>query len=149
MKCVVCGKEHSLNACPVCAFPKIEVPNGGSVEKVLEMNKTAIQQHRNVFLDSMTVKLMVYHWEEESAGELVLACRENIPIGTGKQLYENTLWLDKKFARVPNSEKIKLRVLISAANTEDQEIEIELPNLNEPELQELGASVSQKLSQNR
>ena len=142
MKCIVCGKDHDKNECPVCRFPKVEFP--GDPEKGLRAMEPAIRAYREDFLGKVSVGIIAYQWKDDN-GALVPAGKERVPIGTGKELRESARWLDEKFARIPEEEQLLVSLSVRVNDT-DEERSVGIPNLTEPELQELGASVDGDLN---
>ena len=142
MKCIVCGKDYEAGSCPVCNFPKIEFP--GDPEQGLLAMKPAIDAYRDDFLKQVSVGIIVYQWKD-SNGALVMDRRERLQIGTGKELLENPRWLAEKFARIPDEARLQVDLSVQV-NGKGEERSVSIPNLTEPELQELGASVDGTLS---
>ena len=142
MKCVVCGKEYEKDRCPVCGFPKVEFP--GDPEEGLRAMRPAIEAYRDDFLSKVSIGVIVYQWKDDN-GAIVLDRSERLQIGTGKELMGNTRWLAEKFARIPDEEGLQVNLSIRI-NGKDEERSVRIPNLMEPELQELGAAVDEALN---
>lgn len=142
MKCIVCGKEYEKDSCPVCGFPKVEFP--GDPEKGLQAMKPAIDAYRDDFLGQVSIGIIAYQWKDDS-GMIVMDRSERLQIGTGKELRENTRWLAEKFARIPDEEKLRVSLSVQV-NGIGEERSVGIPNLTEPELQELGAVVDDALN---
>lgn len=142
MKCIVCGKEYEKDKCPVCLFPKIEFPS--DPEKGLRAMRPAIDAYRDDFLGQVSIGIVAYHWKDDD-GDIVMDRNERIQIGTGKELLGNTKWLAEKFARIPDEEELQVNLSIQV-NGEDEVRSVSIPNLMEPELQELGAVVDDALN---
>lgn len=142
MKCIVCGKDYEKDSCPVCQFPKIEFP--GDPEKGLQAMKGAIDAYRDDFLKQVSVGVIAYQWKDDN-GVIVMDRSERVQIGTGKELREATRWLAEKFARIPDEEGLQVNLSIRI-NGKDEERSVRIPNLMEPELQELGAAVDEALN---
>lgn len=142
MKCIVCGKEFEKDNCPLCGFPKVEFP--GDPEKGLQAMKPAIDAYREDFLGQVSVGIIVYQWKDDG-GKIVMDRSERLQIGTGKELRGNARWLAEQFARIPDAEKLQVGLSIQV-NGKGGERGVEIPNLPEPELQELGAVVDGDLN---
>ena len=142
MKCIVCGKEYEMDACPVCRFPKVEFP--GDPEKGLQAMKPAIDAYRDDFLGQVSIGIIAYQWKDDR-GMIVMDRSERVQIGTGQELRGNTRWLAEKFARIPDAEKLQVGLSIQV-NGKGEERSVGIPNLMEPELQELGAAVDDTLN---
>ena len=142
MKCIVCGREHEKNECPVCKFQKVEFP--GDPEKGLQAMRPAIEAYREDFLGKVSVGIIAYQWRDDN-GAFAMDRKERVPIGTGKERRESARWLDEKFARIPEEEQLLVNLSVRV-NDMDEERSVGIPNLTEPELQELGASVDGDLN---
>ena len=142
MKCIVCGKEYEKDSCPVCNFPKIEFP--GDPEKGLQAMKPAIDAYRDDFLGQVSIGVIVYQWKDDN-GEIVMDRSERLQIGTGRELLENTQWLAEKFARLPEEAQLQVNLSVRV-NGKEEARNVRIPNLMEPELQELGAAVDNALN---
>ena len=142
MKCIVCGKDYEKDKCPVCNLPKIEFPT--NPEKGLQAMKPAIDAYRDDFLSQVSIGIIVYQWKDDN-GALAMDRKERVPIGTAKELRDNTRWLAEKFARIPDEEKLQVSLSVQV-NDIDEEQSVGIPNLMEPELQELGAVVDDALN---
>ena len=142
MKCIVCGKEYEKTECPVCKFPKVEFP--GDPEKGLQAMRPAIEAYREDFLGKVSVGIIAYQWRDDN-GAFAMDRKERVPIGTAKELRENTRWLAEKFARIPDEEELRVSLSVQV-NDIDEERSVGIPNLMEPELQELGAAVDGDLN---
>ena len=137
MKCDVCGKDHDKNIGPVCKFPKVEFP--GDPKEGREAMEPMIRAFREEFLGRVSVGIIAYQWKDDN-GALVMAGKERVQIGTGKELREGARWLDEKFARIPEEEQLMVSLSVRVDDI-DEERSVGIPNLTEPELQELGAEV--------
>ena len=142
MKCIVCGKDYEKDKCPVCSFPKIEFP--ADPEKGLREMKPAIDAYRDDFLGLVNIGVIAYQWKDDN-GVIAMDRSERIQIGTGKELREHTVWLDEKFARIPDEETLRLSLSVQV-NGKTEERSVSIPNLMEPELQEIGAAVDGALN---
>lgn len=142
MKCLVCGKVYQAAECPRCRFPDIQIM--GDRESALESLKPTIRSYRSNFLGNVTVELMMYHWKDHN-GQIVLNYDEHILLGTAANLLNNEVWLANKFARIPDLKTITVTLRITAAGA-SRKVEVSVPNLLQPELQQLGASVDDNLN---
>lgn len=142
MKCIVCGKKYEKDRCPVCNFPKIEFLT--DPEEGLQAMKPEIDAYRDNFLSQVSIGITAYQWKDNN-GEIVMDRSERIHIGTGKELRGNTKWLAEKFGRIPDEEKLQVSLSIQV-NGKVEEQSVNIPNLLEPELQELGAAVDDALN---
>ena len=83
--------------------------------------------------------IKVYYWKDQD-GVLAADREEKRSFGSGNALYGKTVWLDQKFARVPEEKTLPIRLYIRVDGTEHERT-VELPNLQEAQLQEIGLSM--------
>ena len=140
MKCLVCGKVYEDNDCPRCKFPNIQIPLDGMEEKRKALQPT-IDAYRKKFLPKIEVGVVIYHWKDDN-GTLAVEREERRSFGTGDALYGKMVWLDQKFARVPEEKTLPIRTYIRM-NGEEREEMLQLPNLQEAQLQEIGISMDE------
>lgn len=143
MKCLVCGKNYEDNECPRCGFPDLQMPLGEDLEEARKKVQPMIDTYRKSFLQKVEVGVKIYHWKDEN-GTLAVDHEEKRAFGSGNDIYGKTVWLDQKFARIPEEKKLPVRVYIRCDGDEREE-EMPLPNLQEAQLQEIGISMDQQL----
>lgn len=143
MKCFVCGHEHSAQECPRCAFPAIEIIGGPSsaAQKQLEI---LAQAHREEYLDAVALSVEVYYWQDQD-GVLVEKSRQHLPIAQGRELLKGEQWLGQSFARIPEEKNLQVGLLIRRSGSETLH-RVTLPNLPQPELQQLGIRLEDGLT---
>lgn len=139
MKCLVCGKNYEAAECPRCHFPDIQLM--GDREAALASLMPTIQTYRKNFLSKVKVELVIYHWKDQN-GQIVADYWEPLLLGTANDLLMSEIWLDQKFARIADLEMLSVTVCITVAD-ERREEQVAIPNLHEPELQQLGAYVDE------
>lgn len=137
MKCLVCGKDYEAAECPRCHCPDVLIV--GDREKALEKILPTINQYRINFARTVKLSLITYRWKDLN-GHLALDQKELISLGTAEELMQSEKWLDNKFARIADSEKITVDVCIATDDSE-QTVTVVVPNLKKAELQQLGARV--------
>lgn len=143
MKCQVCGKEFDAAECPRCKFPDIQIPEAGREQALASLMPT-INHWRNNFLNGIRVELVCYHWKQ--SGDKVVPDGQTYQLlGTGGELRQQERWLDQWFARVPDQQDLKVTVMITAGQ-EKWEQQIVVPNLMQPELQQIGAYVDEEFN---
>ncbi len=142
MKCIVCGKVHDGNECPVCKFPKIHFP--GDPQEGLRTMKPAIDSYRDSFLERVSVGVITYRWKDEG-GTIVLDREERVAIGTGKKLREAAVWLEESFARIPEAKELAVKVSVQVDGQEEVHT-VKVPTRMEAELQQLGAEIDEELN---
>lgn len=142
MKCVVCGKKYSEQACPVCKFPVIRFP--GDPEEGMRSMKPGIDAYRDNFLKNLRVALVTYSWKDKD-GSVVLDKRQELPFGTGTEMYGKEVWLSKEFARIQEKKNLQIQIVVHT-ETESMERQITLDNLMEPELQKIGAGLDEDMN---
>ena len=137
MKCLVCGKNYEAAECPRCHFPDIQIV--GDREKALETMRPTIERYRTTFLNSVNVFLVIFRWKAQG-GDVVLDREEKRLLGVANKLMEKETWLAEKFARIPNQKDITATISIEREG-EVRTVQVAIPNLQNPELQQLGASI--------
>lgn len=142
MKCVICGKEHSDEACPVCQFPVIHFL-GDPVEGMRTV-KHQIDKRRGEFLTQLRVGIVIYTWKD-SGGTIVLDQEKEITLGTGAELRQNVRWASQEFARVPDDKQIEIKLAVHY-DQEKYEHQLSVPNLMEAELQKIGAALDEDMN---
>ena len=139
MKCIICGKDHNMDTCPVCKFPRLNTMGGVSIEDVIEQNREQIDTFRNRFLDSLSVYIKLFYWEENNE-QLVNSKCEYIKIGAGNELLNKEKWLDNLFSRIQETKSIDVSLLIQYEDGE-KELSVSIPNIEQVGLQQIGAVI--------
>ena len=139
MKCLVCGKTYEAAECPRCGFPDVHIP--GDQTQVLERMKPTIDEYKINFLKGVQLQLVTYRWKDRG-GVVALDREELIPVGSGQELMQGIKWLPGKFARIADQAQITV-TLRATTGEETRELRIPVPNLQKPELQQLGISMDQ------
>ena len=119
------------------------MPLGEDLEEARKKVQPMIDTYRKSFLQKVEVGVKIYHWKDEN-GTLAVDHEEKRAFGSGNDIYGKTVWLDQKFARIPEEKKLPVRVYIRCDGDEREE-EMPLPNLQEAQLQEIGISMDQQL----
>lgn len=134
MKCAVCGREFAGSICPLCGFPVFSIP--GDAEEAARKRRKMTKEYRDRFLKQVDVSIEFYRGREES-GTVAFSESESRRVGSASELLGQTVWLSEMFARIPGAEKITVSVtaVVGAQNIGKT---IEIPNLTEPWLQQLG-----------
>lgn len=137
MKCLVCGTLHEAAECPRCHFPDIQIM--GDQEKAMETLRPTIHAYRMDLLRSVQIALPAYRWKDHN-GMIVADRRDWLSLGSGDALLEQEAWLPDRFARIagPSELDVTVRITVGEKNYEQN---IRLPNLPEPELQQIGAVI--------
>lgn len=138
MKCYVCSKTYEGSECPRCRFPNVQVPNT-TWEEARQALIVSINAFRTNFLQSIQAGLVIYHHKDED-GVYVLDREETVSLGSGTDLYEKELWLDREFARLEDAASVSVRLKITVGDSTREE-QVSLPNLRAPELQQIGISL--------
>lgn len=140
MKCFVCHKEYQGQACPRCEFPNVQVP-GASREKAMQDLAPAIHSYRKTFLESIRLDTVICYWKDDN-GVIALDHEDVIPLGTGTELYGGEKWHPQKLARVKELTRIPVRLRIGVRDTY-REVQVEVENLSQPQLQQLGVEMDE------
>mgnify|MGYP000514819764 FL=1 len=124
---------------PRCGFPDLQLQLGKELQEARKKVQPKIDAYRAEFLKKIEVGIKVYYWKDQD-GVLAAAREEKCSFGSGSALYGKTVWLDQKFARVPEEKTLPIWLYIRVDGTEHERI-VELPNLQEAQLQEIGLSM--------
>lgn len=141
MKCLICNSSYEGFECPNCKFPYIAFP--GDPEEGIRRMKPQIDAYRDAFLEKLSLGVVSYYWKEQD-GRLVLDREEVRSIGSGKELQAGAVWLEQPFARLPEAESLTIRLALSLEGG-NREFSVRLPNLLQPELQQLGAEMNEQM----
>ena len=136
--CLVCGKNYEAGDCPRCRFPDVQIP-GMDRDKAIVHLKPVIDVSRAAFLENIRVEVISYRWKDQD-GTIVLDRKDALTLGTGTDLTRGEVWLRGKFARIADEASVPVKLRITAGE-EVLEKTVRLPNLNKPELQQLGAKM--------
>ena len=142
MKCLVWGEVYEAAECPRCRFPDIQIM--GDQKTALASLMPTIQAYRKNFLGNVKVELVAYRWKAQD-GQVVPDCEEHMLLGTAGDLQKGEIWLANKFARIADVETISVTVCITVAGT-SRKVQVPVPNLHQPELQQLGACLDDDLN---
>ena len=135
--CPVCHCRYESGECPVCKFPDIAFP--GDPEEGLRRMKPQIDAYREVFLSELKIGVVSYTWKDQD-GSLVLDKTRVMPFGTARELREGPVWLSQSFARLPDAGQLNVQLAVEL-DGETRKLPVTLPNLLEPELQQIGAEL--------
>ena len=140
MKCLVCGMVYEAAECPRCRFPYIQMV--GDQESVFASLKPTIEAYRKSFFEKIKVELVAYRWKAVN-DQIVLDHEEKMPLGTIAELQNGEVWLKDKFARIADVQRITVTVCITEGDS-SRNIQVEIPNLHNAELQQLGARLDEE-----
>ena len=141
--CLVCGKKYDGGDCPRCKFPDVQIPGMGREKAIIHL-KPAIEASKTAFLENIRVEVISYRWKDQD-GTIVLDRQEALALGTGTALTKGEVWLPGKFARIADETSVPVKLRITAGD-EVTEKTVRIPNLNKPELQQLGAKMDQNFN---
>ena len=135
MKCIACGNEVSGSSCLYCQFPVYEIVGDNVDESVAQINALA-KTHRENYLNNLQLGVLTYKWKAEN-GKIVEDSQIPEYFADGQILKNGEVWFSGKFARIPNEDTLKVKMAIKT-NTRIRTLSVDIPNLMEPELQEIG-----------
>ena len=142
MKCFICGKDYDAVECPRCHCPNIHVM--GDRDAALAQLRPIILASRENFLSNVEVSLLIYHWKDQD-GQIVPDREEYLRLGTAAELLKEERWLSNQFARIPDVETISVTISVAVSNSTHR-LQISVPNLQQPELQRLGARLDDDMN---
>lgn len=142
MSCLVCHKPLGGNhTCPRCGFkPAPGIGNPVMVRKMLEEDAAI---HRSAFLSQFDFGITCYHWKDQD-GTYVSSGTERLSFGTGDKLYDNIIWLDQEFARLPDEDELTIEISVRQQGAPERTVSCRIPALKDALLQRLGLSLTQQ-----
>lgn len=144
MICPVCSKSFETGSeCPRCEFPVIYTTDD-DVSVLIVRHAKLIKEFRDRFLETVKVEVINFCWEA-NGDNLAEKSRTFSSLGTGTELYDNTVFGETKFARIPDVDSVDIFLNIPAGKETIQDT-ISIPNINSPELQQLGITLHKNLS---
>lgn len=135
MKCASCGREVSGSSCPYCHFPVYEILGDSMEEAEAQINALA-KIHRSNYLDDMEIGVVLYRWKEAD-GNIVEDHSAPAYFAKGKDLKNGEVWYPETLARIPDVQKLTVRVMIKKGACLGHE-DVEIRNLKEAALQRIG-----------
>ena len=140
MSCLVCYKPLGGNhTCPRCGFkPAPGIGNPVMVRKMLEEDAAI---HRSAYLSQFDFGITCYHWKDQD-GTYVASSTERLSFGTGDKLYDNIIWLDQEFARLPDEDELTIDVSVRQKGAPERTVSCRIPALKEALLQRVGLSLA-------
>ena len=125
-ECKVCCRElpDPHHPCPRCGFraPAV-IGDEAAAEAFFD---TLAAEHRNEFLKHFEFGIIIYYWKEQ-AGLAELDRKERLVFGSGDRLLEEPLWLEQKFARVPEETELAVELSVREAEKAPISIAVQLP----------------------
>lgn len=147
MRCMVCFKEvpKGEEICPCCGFMQYEVI--GDTKEALSMLNAHADRHRNAFLKKYDLGINIFTWKDLN-GTIALREKKRVSFGTADTLYNNTVWLEEKFARIPDAEKQPVELSVIKSGEPEKIVTLDIPALKESQLQMLGIKMNGDLTVN-
>lgn len=145
MRCRVCFKEvpAGQDVCPNCGFTQCEII--GNAEEALNMLNSMADKHRNVFLKKYDLGVNIFTWKDKD-GQIALNEKRRLSFGSCDKLQKNMVWLDQKFARIPNQESQTVELSVMLNGNVVKNITVDIPALQEAQLQQLGIKMNEDLT---
>lgn len=145
MRCMVCFNEvpNGVDVCPCCGFTQYDVI--GDTEEALAILGTMADKHRNVFLKKYDVGVNIFTWKD-NGGTIALKEKKRVSFGTCDNLQKNTVWLESKFARIPNISEQQVELSVIKNGEPEKTIAVKIPALKESQLQNLGLEMNEDLT---
>lgn len=144
MRCMVCFNEvpKGEEVCPRCGFTQYDVI--GDTKEAQAILNTMAEKHRNVFLKKYDLGINIFTWKDDN-GTIALKEKKRISIGTCDRLQNNTVWVEGKFARIPDlkEQPVELSVI---KDEKEKTITVNIPALKESELLSLGVEMQKDLT---
>lgn len=144
MKCCVCSTEMApgITTCPCCGFN--DPRNGRVFGDIAALDAKVTQdaaEYRTAVLASTDIGVQTYSWKDDN-GTLVLDKKTRVSVGKASQMTAAPLWLDQKFARIPDQKSFDVTLSVLRDGYPEKEIVVSVESLPQPELLEAGISVT-------
>lgn len=145
MRCMVCFYEvpKGEDVCPRCGFTQYDVI--GDTKEALAILNTMADKHRNVFLKKYDLGINIFTWKDDK-GTIVLKEKKRISLGTCDKLQKNTVWLEGKFARIPDVKEQPVELSVIKNGEKEKTLIVNIPALKESQLLNLGFEMHEDLT---
>lgn len=145
MKCIVCNKEIAspLRPCPRCGFLQPAVVGDAAGAEAFIAAKA--EKHKRDLLANYDFGLTVYHFKDQD-GTVVPDQEERLSFGKGDALLGEPVWLDQKFARIPEADTMELELSVQLEAEAVEKIPVTVPVPQGRHLQQVGALIGEDLS---
>ena len=138
MSCVCCGRQFTESGeCPFCKFPVYEIVGDDASRSEKQISGFA-DLHRAEYLKDLEIGVIVYDWKDQDG---VVVEDHHF----GDSLMADVQYLPDKLARIPDLKTVPVQIVIKKGNVE-KVFKVELPNLMEAELQQIGVSLEPLLN---
>ena len=143
MKCIACDHEFNEEAsCPCCGFPVYEVI-GADYEDGRKQVEELAKLHRSQYLRKLRFGFVTYRWKAD--GDKVVEAGHAASLYTnGEALEKGEAWFESDFARIPKKESIPVTLVVKKGDS-NETITVQVPNLSDAELQQVGLCLDEKL----
>lgn len=145
MKCIVCNQEIAgpLLPCPRCGFLQPAVVGDAAAAEALIAAKA--RKHKRELLSHHDIGLTIYHWKDDG-GTVALDREERVSFGSGSALLEGVVWLEQKFARIPDAESLELELWVQSDREPVQRTPVAVRVPQGCYLLQVGARIDEDLS---
>ena len=125
MKCLVCGKEHNAQKCPLCGFPVVHIMTND--KEGLKALRPTIEAHRAEFAKKMMLSLLIYDYEVDKQVDFKGTAK--IPLGRVDALSQHPIWLEKEFTNMAQRKTIPVTLCVDIDNQPPYQITVNLENI--------------------
>lgn len=139
--CIVCGNtfdEMTESACPCCRFPVL-TPLGDNADA---LNSFA-GQYQEEYLADVRLGVMCTTWKA-SGSTLVPDQEECVLFADGPALAGSDVWCSRQLARCAEGDSVTVRLVIEKGGRR-RIVETPVPNLPQPQLQQVGVRLCDAL----
>lgn len=146
MRCLACFKQFpdGTEVCPRCNFTQYEII-GSDDDEALSALKFMAGRHRAAFLKKYDLGVMIYTWKDQD-GTIVLDQKKRLSFGAVNSLVDNTVWLNQKFARIPDTASMIVELSVTKQGSQDRILPVSIRIPQEKQLQQLGVRVDSNLT---
>ena len=140
-ECRVCYKENAnlMQPCSRCGFLQPAIIGDANAAEAFVERKA--RNHRINFLKGFDFGVTVYYWKDQD-GMIALDRKERRSFGLGSDMLDNTIWMDQKFARIPDEQQMQVELSVLENGAERLAIPVAVPVPAGAHLQEIGIEVS-------
>lgn len=136
--CIVCGGSYQPQPnCPCCGFPEIKVLGDKSVLEEMAAD------YRRDYLADIRLGVMCTTWKAD--GDTLTADQEEcVFFADGRSAQGVDVWCSRQLARQPDGDCVNVRLAVEKAG-QRRIISVSVPNLKQPQLQQIGLRLCEKL----
>lgn len=126
MKCLVCGKVHNSNICPICEFPVVNITTND--KDGLKAIRSTIEAHRTAFSKKVALSLLAYNYDVNDSS-VAFRSSDKISLGSAAHLCNQSIWLDTEFTNMKQRKTIPVTLCVDIENKSAYQVTVNVENL--------------------